>query len=95
VRPFCTGERCTKVFTGHTHNFEKNLLHCAWSPDAAMVAAGSADRNVNVWDVESQKLVYKLPGHLGSVNDVDFHSVEPIILSVGSDKNIYLGEFEP
>jgi len=52
-------------------------------------------RNVHVWDVDSQKLVYKLPGHLGSVNDVDFHSVEPIILSVGSDKNIYLGEFEP
>ena len=72
-----------------------------------------------MWDVDSQKLVYKLPGHLGSVNDVDFHrcklkllkftpfdiirlscnlsfsSVEPIILSVGSDKNIYLGEFEP
>ena len=72
-------------------------------------------RNVHIWDVDSQKLVYKLPGHLGSVNDVDFHrllilisidyikfyitifafSVEPIILSVGSDKNIYLGEFEP
>ena len=30
-------------------------------------------RNVHVWDVDSQKLVYKLPGHLGSVNDVDFH----------------------
>ena len=40
-------------------------------------------------------IVYKLPGHLGSVNDVDFHSVEPIILSCGSDKQIYLGEFEP
>jgi len=95
VRSFCTGERCVKVFTGHAHNFEKNLLHCAWSPDGAMVAAGSSDRNVYVWDVESRKLVYKLPGHLGSVNDVDFHKVEPIILSVGSDKQIYLGEFEP
>ena len=43
-RPFCTGERCVKVLTGHNHNFEKNLLHCAWSPDGAMVAAGSSDR---------------------------------------------------
>ncbi len=33
-----------KEFLGHQHNFEKNLLHCAWSPDGAMVAAGSADR---------------------------------------------------
>ena len=54
MRPFCTGERCVKVFTGHSHNFEKNLLHCAWSPDGAMVAAGSSDRNVYVWDVVSR-----------------------------------------
>jgi len=95
VRPFCTGERCVKILTGHQHNFEKNLLHCAWSPDGAMVSAGSSDRNVYIWDTASRKIMYKLPGHLGSVNDVDFHSVEPIVMSVGSDKQIYLGEFEP
>ena len=44
VRPFCTGERCVKMFSGHSHNFEKNLLHCAWSPDGELVAAGSSDR---------------------------------------------------
>ena len=48
-----------------------------------------------MWETASRKIVYKLPGHLGSVNDVDFHSIEPIILSAGSDKQIYLGEFEP
>jgi len=95
VRPFCTGERCVKVFTGHSHNFEKNLVHCAWSPDGALVAAGSSDKNVYVWETATRKIVYKLPGHLGSVNDVDFHQIEPIILSAGSDKQIYLGEFEP
>jgi len=95
VRPFCTGERCVKVFTGHQHNYEKNLLHCSWSPDGAMVAAGSSDRNVYVWDTATRKIQYKLPGHMGTVNDVDFHSLEPIVMSVGSDKQIYLGEFEP
>ena len=25
-----------------------------------------------------QRLIYKLPGHLGSVNDVQFHPKEPI-----------------
>ena len=56
----------------------QNLLHCAWSPDGAMVAAGSADRFVYIWDTTSRRILYKLPGHLGSVNDVDFHKDEPI-----------------
>ena len=56
----------------------QNLLHCAWSPDGAMVAAGSADRFVYIWDTTSRRIMYKLPGHLGSVNDVDFHKLEPI-----------------
>ena len=30
-----------------------------------MVAVGSADRTVVVWDVASRKMVYKLPGHKG------------------------------
>jgi len=94
IRPFASDERCVKIITGHKHNFEKNLLHCAWSPDGAMVAAGSADRFVYVWDTTTRKILYKLPGHLGSVNDVDFHKVEPIVLSAGSDKQIFLGEFE-
>jgi Prp8 binding protein len=94
IRPFASQERCTKIFTGHQHNFEKNLLHCSWSPDGALVSAGSADRFVYIWDTNTRKIMYKLPGHLGSVNDVDFHRVEPIILSAASDKQIYLGEFD-
>ena len=43
-----------------------------------MVAAGSADRFVYVWDTATRRILYKLPGHLGSVNDVDFHLIEPI-----------------
>lgn len=37
IRPFAPGERCVKIFTGHQHNFEKNLLRCAWSPDGSKV----------------------------------------------------------
>lgn len=32
IRPYAPAERCVKIFTGHQHNFEKNLLRCAWSP---------------------------------------------------------------
>ena len=67
-----------KFLADSLHLFFQNLLHCAWSPDGAMVAAGSADRFVYIWDTTSRRIMYKLPGHLGSVNDVDFHKLEPI-----------------
>mmetsp|Transcript_11351 Transcript_11351/g.33653 ORF Transcript_11351/g.33653 Transcript_11351/m.33653 type:complete len:373 (-) Transcript_11351:69-1187(-) len=95
VRPFVLSEsRQSKVFLGAQHNFEKNLLRCAWSPDGSRVTAGSSDWFVYVWDVASGKIRYKLPGHRGCVNEVDFHPSQPIVLSCSSDKTIYLGEIE-
>lgn len=79
---------------GHQHNFEKNLLRCSWSSDGSKVSGGSADRFMYIWDVNTRRILYKLPGHNGSVNDVDFHPNEPIIASGSSDKQIYLGEIE-
>lgn len=94
VRPYAPQERCVKIFTGHQHNFEKNLLKCSWSPDGSKVAAGSADRFVYIWDTTSRRIIYKLPGHNGSVNDIQFHPKESIIVSGSSDKQVYLGEIE-
>ncbi len=37
---------------GHSHNFEKNLLRVAWSPDGQLVSAGSADKMLYIWEVE-------------------------------------------
>jgi Prp8 binding protein len=56
----------------------QNLLRCSWSPDGTKVSAGSADRFVYIWDTTSRRIIYKLPGHNGSVNDVVFHPKEPI-----------------
>lgn len=94
IRSYAPTERCIQTFLGHQHNFEKNLLRCSWSPDGNRVSAGSSDRFVYVWDVSTGRILYKLPGHNGSVNDIDFHPSEPIILSASSDKNLYLGEID-
>ncbi|KAH1096006.1 hypothetical protein J1N35_012927 [Gossypium stocksii] len=84
--------RCMKLFEGHQHNFEKNLLKCGWSPDGSKVTAGSSDRMVYIWDTTSRRILFKLPGHTGSVNETIFHPNEPIVGSCRSDKQIYLGE---
>jgi len=94
IRPFAPLQRCVKVFPGAQHNFEKTLLKCNWSPDGTLIAAGSADRMVYVWDTTSREIKYKLPGHAGTVSEVDFHPKEPIIGSCGSDHKIFLGEIE-
>ncbi|CAL4124492.1 unnamed protein product, partial [Meganyctiphanes norvegica] len=94
VRPFAPQERCVKIFQGHQHNFENILLRCAWSPDGRRVGAGSSDRFVYVWDTTSRHILYKLPGHNGSVNAVEFHPKEPIVMSISNDKQIFLGEID-
>jgi Prp8 binding protein len=58
------------------------------------VCAGSSDNFVYVWDVQSGKVQYKLPGHRAVVSQVDFHPLEPIICSAGADKRIFVGEIE-
>jgi len=92
MRPYAPANRCTKILNGHQHSFEKNLLKCDWSPDGTKVVSGSADRSVYVWEVASRKVLYKLPGHNGTVNEAVFHPTEPIICSASSDRQLFLGE---
>jgi len=92
IRPFAPIQRCLKIFHGAQHNFEKHLQKVNCSNDGSMISAGSADRMVYVWDTTTRDIKYKLPGHAGTVMEVDFHPVEPIIGSCGTDHRIYLGE---
>ncbi|XP_024963387.1 U5 small nuclear ribonucleoprotein 40 kDa protein-like [Cynara cardunculus var. scolymus] len=92
MRPYAAQNRCVKIMEGHQHNVEQNLLKCGWSPDGSKVTAGSSDRMVYIWDTTSRRILYKLPGHSGSVNECVFHPSQPIIGSCSSDKQIYLGE---
>ncbi|KAI8806650.1 WD40-repeat-containing domain protein [Cladochytrium replicatum] len=95
VKPFAaSGTRMLKSFEGATQGFEHNLIRPCWSNDGEYVACGSGDRSVVVWEVTARRIVYKLPGHKGCVNDVDWHPSEPILMSCSSDKTLFLGELE-
>jgi Prp8 binding protein len=47
---------------------EKNLIKASWNSDGKRIAAGAGDGTVVVWNSETGKLLYKLPGHKGTVN---------------------------
>ncbi|KAH9482248.1 U5 small nuclear ribonucleoprotein 40 kDa protein [Psilocybe cubensis] len=97
VRPFSpTPSRIHRVLHGAPAGFENTLLRGAWSRDdgGKRAAVGGADRAVCIWDVDSAKILYKLPGHKGTVTSVDFHPKEPIILTGSKDGTMLLGEIE-
>ncbi|KAG6919775.1 hypothetical protein DXG01_001614 [Tephrocybe rancida] len=97
VRPFSPSPtRIHRALQGAPAGFENTLLRGAWSKDdgGQRVAVGGADRTVTIWEVESGKILYKLPGHKGTVTSVDFHPKEPIILTGSKDGTMILGEIE-
>lgn len=79
IRPFAPTERHIRTFDGATVGSEKNLLRASWDSDGKRIAAASGDGTVVVWSSESGKLLYKLPGHRGTVNSAEFSTNgEPI-----------------
>lgn len=72
VRPFAPTERHVRTFDGASAGMEKNLLGASWDSDGRRIAAGSGDGTVMVWSSDNGKLLYKLPGHKGTVNCAEF-----------------------
>ena len=62
--------RSLQVLDGAQAGLEKNLIRASWDEKGRKAAAGAGDGTVTVWDSESGKMLQKLPGHKGTVNDV-------------------------
>lgn len=93
IRPFAPTERHIKTYDGAQAGLEKNLLRASWDTRGERIIAGSGDRTVVVWDVKTGKMLYKLPGHKGTVNDARFEPTgEQVVVSGSSDRNLMLGE---
>eukprot|EP01084_Bolivina_argentea_P143543 252014_1 len=84
--------RLIRIVKGIQHNHERLLIKSNFAKNDTKICSGSSDRMAYIFDVETGKMEYKLPGHKGSVNEVDYHPKEPIIVSCSSDKKLFLGE---
>lgn len=69
IRPFAPQDRQIRVFDGAQAGLEKNLIRASWDKDGKRIAAGGGDGTVTIWDSGSGKMLHKLPGHKGTVND--------------------------
>jgi Prp8 binding protein len=76
IRPFAPANRHIRTYDGAPTGLEKNLIKANWDSEGKRIAAGSGDQSVTVWDVVTGKIICKLPGHKGAVNDVGFSPSE-------------------
>ncbi|KAF2150756.1 WD40 repeat-like protein [Myriangium duriaei CBS 260.36] len=92
VRPFAPADRAVRTFDGASVGLDKNLFRASWDSEGKRIAAGSGDRTAVVWEAGSGRLLHKLPGHKGAVNDVRFAPEREVLLSASTDRTLLLGE---
>lgn len=69
IRPFATADRQIRVFDGAQVGLEKNLIRASWDAEGKRIAAGGGDGSVTVWEAKTGRMLQRLPGHRGTVND--------------------------
>lgn len=86
--------------TGH----EDKITTCAWSPDDVLIATGSEDRTVRLWEVARKKNVAVLRGHSGdetytagghrivwgAIAEVAWAPDGELLASAGSDRQLMI-----
>jgi WD40 repeat protein len=65
-----------------------DMISVALSPDGKLVAGGSVDYTIRIWDVESQKLLKTLKKHESHVNGIAFSPDSKFLVS-GSGVDMY------
>jgi WD40 repeat protein/predicted Ser/Thr protein kinase len=72
--------RLNQTLAGHTDS----VMPVVFSPDGKILASGSADRSIKLWDVQSGTLKQTLTGHSNGVHSLEF-SPDGMTLASGSD----------
>ena len=71
---------------GHTDA----MISLAVQPQGEVIATGSYDRSILLWDAHDGRLLGELSGHHGSVNALDFHPRGRWLASAAEDKTVKL-----
>ena len=60
------------------------------SPEDKIIATGSYDQTILLWDLKTGELLNTLTGHNGPVYDLEYHPTMPILASASGDRTVKL-----
>ncbi|KAF9218220.1 WD40 repeat-like protein [Gyrodon lividus] len=83
VRP---ATRCSSTLSGHS----SPILCASFSPTGALLATGSGDTHVRLWDLNTETPSHTLVGHTGWVLCVEWDPMERKLASGGHDGHVRL-----
>ncbi|MEH1923091.1 NB-ARC domain-containing protein [Nostoc sp.] len=79
-----------KILQGHTDS----IWSIDFSPDSKILASGSSDRTVKLWDCQTGQCLFTFVGHTGAVLSVAFSPNERTIASCSGHSTIKLWDIE-
>ena len=62
--------------------------------DLALLAAGSVDNIITIWDFESAQILLSLPGHSSFIQALDFNDDDSFLLSGSADETVMIWSLE-
>ena len=77
---------CCRTFVGH----HDSLYAAALSPDGKLLATGSYDQQIKLWDAQTGKELRTLTGHNDAIFDLAFHPDGKILASASADRTVKL-----
>ena len=77
----CEKGECIKTLRGHTH-----FVFCVnFNPQSNLIASGSFDESIRIWDVKTGRCLKTLPAHSDPVTAVCFNKDGTLIVSSSYD----------
>jgi WD40 repeat protein len=83
-------KKVAEIKSGHSDT----VYGLCFSPDAKMLATGSADKFVKIWEIPSGKFVKSFEGHTHHVLDVGWASDGKLLASAGGDNTVKVWDFD-
>ncbi|WP_109830958.1 caspase family protein [Reichenbachiella versicolor] len=79
----------TVIQRGH----EAALTTVAYSNDGKLIATGSKDQSIILWEVVSGRQLRSFTGHTKTISDIIFHPSQEVLISAAYDKKVIFWDY--